>query len=235
MKDFYEDAGAYLLGALSPQEAQEFERAMEEDPELRAEVESLRVAVDALPSSPLQMTVPPDLKGRIMAVVNSEAELLRAAGPEADRPAPPRRRGLALPGWLSLRPGLALAACLLVLVIGAGIGGVLASNGTSNDQQVVVDAVLGEAQLIERKEGHSTLTATDLDPAGSGYVYQVWLQRGTDDPKPTNALFGARHDGTASVDVPGSLEGVDKVLVTKEPQGGSDVPTSAPIIEVRPA
>ncbi len=86
-----------------------------------------------------------------------------------------------------------------------------------------------------RDSGHSTLTATRLKPAGTGHVYQVWLQSGNAEPKPTNALFGAGKDGTASVDVPGSMKGVDKVLVTKEPEGGSAAPTTAPVIEVHPS
>ena len=63
----------------------------------------------------------------------------------------------------------------------------------------------------------------------------MWLQSGSEEPEPTNALFGARHDGTASVDVPGVVKDVDKVLVTSEPEGGSEAPTTAPVIEVHPA
>ena len=37
----------------------------------------------------------------------------------------------------------------------------------------------------------------------------------------------SRADGSAEVAVPGSLDGVEAVLVTDEPQGGSDAPTSA--------
>lgn len=234
MRDFYEDIGAYLLGALTPDEAMAFERAMAEDARLRAEVDSLRVAVEALPASPVQMMVPPDLKGRIMAVVESEAELQRAAaGPP--EPSKPRRRVVAVlrPGWWSLRPGLAVAASVLVLAVGAGIGGIIASQGGTETRTIA--AVHGHGRLIVRTEGHSTLTATGLDAAGAGRVYQVWLQRGSGEPKPTNALFDVRRDGTASVDVPGSLEGVDKVLVTNEPDGGSEEPTTTPRIEFHPA
>ena len=50
-----------------------------------------------------------------------------------------------------------------------------------------------------------------------------------------NALFGVSTDGSASVDVPGSLKGVGAVLVTSEPEGGSRVPTRQPILSVTPA
>ena len=43
-------------------------------------------------------------------------------------------------------------------------------------------------------------------------------------------LWSTRADGSADVAVPGSLDGVEAVLVTDEPEGGSDVPTKAPVI-----
>ena len=73
------------------------------------------------------------------------------------------------------------------------------------------------------------------NPSG-GRVYQVWLlQKGRMGPTPTNALFVTRSDGTASVDVPGDLHGVEKVLVTPEPPGGSAVPSTDPVIAVQTA
>lgn len=230
MTDHFEDVGAYLLGALSDEESEAFERELEHNDVLRAEVDYLRVAADALPASPIQLLPPPDLKARIMATVNAEAELLQAAGVGVDR-RPARSRSRRRTAWWSLRPGIAVAASVLVLAIGAGIGGLMASGGESTK---VVAAVHGNAQLLIRTSGHSTLTASGLKSPGPGRVYQVWLQRGSARPKPTNALFGARRDGTASVDVPGSMKGVDKVLVTKEPEGGSAAPTTAPVIEVHP-
>jgi hypothetical protein len=63
-----------------------------------------------------------------------------------------------------------------------------------------------------------------------GRIYQIWLDRdnGTA-PEPTEALFSVRK-GRASVNVPGDLSGVKRVLVTDEPVGGSEVPTRQPVI-----
>ena len=47
----------------------------------------------------------------------------------------------------------------------------------------------------------------------------MWVDRGGDAPEPTSALFSTRRDGSASVDVPGSLDGVRAVMVTDEPHG----------------
>jgi hypothetical protein len=62
-------------------------------------------------------------------------------------------------------------------------------------------------------------------------VYQVWLQRkGSDTAEPTDALFTVRPGGEATVEVPGSIDDVAAVMVTSEPDGGSDAPTRDPII-----
>ena len=227
----FDDVGAYLLGALDPDEHAAFEAEMERSPALRQEVDYLRVAAEALPASVEQVAPPPHLKGRIMAVVNAEAQLLEAAQPEPRR----RRSSFAVvkPGWWSLRPGLALALTLLMLVVGAG-GGLVARSALDGGERVVV-AEVGNARLIERDSGHSTLTVRNLEAPGFRRTYQVWLKPEGRPPVPTNALFSTRRDGTASVDVPGSLEDVEAVMVTNEPEGGSEAPTTDPVIVVSPA
>jgi anti-sigma-K factor RskA len=233
----WEDAGAaYLLGALDDGERRDFEAHLATCRECREEVARLRVATDALPASPRQLAPPPELKDRIMAIVNAEAELLRAAGPEADRvkPREPRRRF----AWWPPRPALALAVALLVLVVGVGAGivgsGGLGGGGT---RTVVAKVTVPEAsaKLIVREDDHSTLVTHGLPNPSPGRVYQVWIQHHGKDPQPTDALFDVRKDGSASVDVPGSLKGVEAVMVTSEPDGGSQVPTRQPVVVASPA
>jgi anti-sigma-K factor RskA len=235
------DTGAaYLLGALDEDERSGFEAHLAGCPACRAEVERLRVAADALPASPRQLAPPPELKDRIMAIVNAEAELLRAAGPEADRvrAAPARRTWSRRGGWWSLRPGLALAATALVLVLGVGAG-VLGSGGLGSDSTRTVPGKVtvagASAKLIVRDEDHSTLVTQGLPNPSPGRVYQVWIKHPGRDPEPTEALFDVRRDGSASVDVPGSMEDVEAVLVTSEPDGGSQVPTREPVVIASPA
>ncbi len=74
------------------------------------------------------------------------------------------------------------------------------------------------------------LVVQHFTPPPSGKIYEVWLVRGKRAPQPTNALFDVNADGNGDVDVPGSLKGVDQVLVTPEPAGGSKVPTHTPVI-----
>jgi anti-sigma-K factor RskA len=233
---------AYLLGALDEDERAGFEAHLIGCSVCREEVDYLRVATDALPVAARQVPPPPELKDRIMAIVNSEAELLRAAGPNADRvaAAPARRRfALRSGGRWSLRPSLALGAAVLAIAVGVGVGlagrGALDSSGSTRTVVAQVTVPDAAAKLIVRDEDHSTLVTHGLPHPSPGRIYQVWLKhRGRPDAEPTDALFNVRSDGSASVDVPGSMKDVEAVMVTSEPDGGSQVPTRKPVIVASP-
>jgi hypothetical protein len=225
--------GSYLLGALPPEEREDFTAHLQACPVCRRDAEELAIAADALPVSVPPVAPPPGLKGRIMAVVESEAELLAAAGEQADVPprAPARaraRRGF-LGGWL-LRPGVALA-CAAVLLVAGGIAGALLAAGGDETRTVVADTRAPDADVrLQIHDDASMLVARDMPAPPAGRVYQVWIKRPGRDPEPTSVLWSTRRDGSAEVAVPGSLDGVEAVLVTDEPQGGSDVPSKPPVI-----
>ncbi len=88
----------------------------------------------------------------------------------------------------------------------------------------------GAGASIKLADGTATLTAHGLPPAPEGRVYQVWIKRPGEDPEPTAALFTPAKDGSATAMVPGPLDGVEQMLVTDEPAGGSRVPTRRPFL-----
>lgn len=231
-----EDVGAYLLGALPPEEHDGFESHLAGCAVCRRDVEELKVASDALPVSVPLIRPPAALKDRIMAVVHSDAELLAAAGERADRPEPaaraPRRERRPFAAWF-LRPGVALA-CVLVLVAGVGLAAVL-SGGQDTRTVVASTQAPGADVRLEIRDDHSTLVARHMPAPPSGRIYQVWLKRPGRDPEPTSVLWSTREDGSAEVAVPGSLDGVEAVLVTDEPEGGSPQPTKPPVITAQAA
>ncbi|HYM56809.1 MAG TPA: anti-sigma factor [Solirubrobacteraceae bacterium] len=232
--------GAWLLGALPDDEAREFAAHLEECPVCGQDAASLRVAADALPASAPSLPAPPELKARIMAVAEREAQLLAAAGEGADQAEAAPRPARGRLRRLSLRPALVLPVTLALLVIG-GVAGLLGEQLLHDDARTVsarLDpsvAVPGARADLEIREDRAVLVARRLPAPPQGRVYQVWLDRGGSTPEPTSALFTTRGDGSASVAVPGSLRGVRQILVTDEPTGGSTLPTRRPIISVTPA
>jgi hypothetical protein len=180
-----------------------------------------------------------------MTIVEREAQLLEAAGPESDRaaqlsPEPRRRgRGRAWLGGLMPRPALALSLVLALLAVGAG-GALLGREALDPDPQVIAarvnPALEGDARASLEVDGErARLVGSNLPAPDAGHVYQVWLDRGGPAPEPTSALFSTRSDGSVSVDVPGSLEGVRAVMVTDEPAGGSEKPTGEVLLTASPA
>lgn len=236
-----DDVGSYLLGAMPDDEREAFEAHLAGCPRCRQDVEELRVAAEALPIAVPLMSPPAALRDRIMAVVDAEAELLAAAGRRADEPAavpapaPARRRA----GWTSwlLRPVAAAAAAVVLLAAGA-LGGVLARGGGDEPSARTVAAqttVPGAQVRLRVGEEASTLVARNMPAPPRGRVYQVWVKRPGRDPEPTSALWTPNRAGEADVAVPGSLDGVEAVLVTDEPLGGATVPSKTPVISASPA
>jgi anti-sigma-K factor RskA len=210
--------GAWMLGALPEEEAAGFKRHLDECAVCREDAAGLQVAVDALPASAAPHAPPPALKGRIMAVVEGEAELLQAAGPESDRL---QRRSGGRRSWLgglSLRPALALGLAALAI-------GFLASQALQGGpEKITAQVQSGGRATLEVQDGQGRLVASHLPDPPNGRVYQVWLDKGGPAPEPTNVLFTTSRDGSATADVP-SLDGVKRVMVTDEPSGGSRSPT----------
>ena len=115
-----------------------------------------------------------------------------------------------------------------LLVALATVGGIeLANSGGTSTR--VISASVGQAEL--RITGsHAELVVNRLPSPKPGHIYEVWVVRGTDAPAPTKALFSVTSSGAGVVDVPGSIRGVNTVLVTQEPGGGSPMPTSRAVI-----
>lgn len=236
-----ETVASYVLGALPEDEHERFATHLATCEECQTSVADLQVAADALPLAAVQLVPPPELKDRIMAVVRSEAQLQRAADTRGEEPAPaaaePRR-----PWWkrplLAVRPLPAAAAAAVLIALGV-VGGVLLSGGEDTrtvQGKVEIASAPNARASLELSDDATKLSVRNMPPPPSGKVYQVWLKRPAQDPTPTTALFRVDPSGSADVEVQrGKLKGVEQVLVTAEPDGGSMKPTSNPVIAVSTA
>jgi anti-sigma-K factor RskA len=223
-----DDAAAYVLGALEHDEHERFREHLAGCARCQAEVAELQPVVDELPASVPATIAPKEMRARILATVRAEAELLGAAGIGADRPAEAtrpwyRRKDFALGVAAAASAGVAALVAVLIAVGGASHTKVVPGEGIGNARTAEVS--------LTRRDGHSELVVKRMPQPALGRIYEVWLKRGTGEPKPTNALFSVTNGGSGEVDVP-NLHGIKEVLVTSEPAGGSLHPTSAPLIRV---
>ena len=214
-----DDLAAWALGALESAEAKRFERHLARCERCRADLRWLRPAVDALPAAVTQVAPPPRLRGELMATVRSEAR----------RAAAPRRRSR---GWLAI-PRPALAALGAAALVAAGVAG-YALRGDSEQaslQAQVTPAGRGaEAELVVEGDD-ATLHARDMPPLRRDQVFQAWIQEGDDGAVRPSTVFVAGSGGSATATIP-RVEGAARVMVTREPRGGSEQPTTAPLMRV---
>ena len=230
-----EALGAYALDALPTEEMHDVELHVRSCERCREELSALRLAVDVLPAAAPPLTVPPELKQRIMAVVTSEAQLLGATGAQADR-VPARRRFAARRRARPALAGLVAAAVAAAGAVGFVIGGGSSGGGSSRTVQARVlpaSAESASTRVALRLRGdRGTLLVRDLPPPPAQRIYQVWVQRSASSPVPAGVRFAIR---SGAVEIPHSLAGVDAVMVTAEPVDGSATPTRSPIVVARPA
>jgi anti-sigma-K factor RskA len=220
---FQDDVGAYLLGALDDDERSRFEAHAAACHVCQDEIDHLRVAADALPRSVEQHDPSPALKQRLMDEVKAELPA-GAATPRAPRR---RRRRFSM-------PRVAIAASAAALLVGLFTGYLVSSgsSGGSHTFAATVDARrvgAAHATLIAAKDGGpAELRVMGMPQLRSGQVYEVWLKRGSRiEP---GSLFSVNRMGDGVGAVPGGVDGVDAVMVTRERAGGAQQPTEVPVV-----
>jgi len=220
-------AAAYVLSALEQQEVERYREHLGGCAVCTADVARLQPVADSLATSVPRAVASQELRARVMASVRSEAELLHAAGAGADRPEPVR------PRWRMRRPQFLIAA--IAMGVGLLIGVAVIDTGSQAPTTHVTAAQvaslpLGAKAFLRQTGAHAELVVSGVSQPPRGKIYELWLARSGAAPQPTSALFGVTRAGDASVNVPGNLSGVRKVMVTAEPLGGSSQPTSSPVI-----
>ncbi len=219
------DTAAYVLGALEPAEAEAFRAHLATCVVCRDEVSAFQEVANLLPLTAAPQPVPSGLKARVMAEVNAEA---RTATPAATRSA----RRTRLPAWLTI-PNPAFAAAAVIAVLAIAIGAIVIGSGGSTTHVFHASVTWPGSATVHVSDGRGELVVNRMPAPPITKVYEVWLQRGDGRPQPTTALFSPTATGSGSVDVPGNLHGVSRIMVTPEPAGGSPAPTHAPVLIAR--
>jgi len=231
-----EDVAAYMLGALEPEQAAELERHAARCERCQAEIRWLTPALDALPEGVERLEPPRALRERVMSEVRMEAEPADAFAEE------PPNAGLfaRAADWLrelgsgpmGLRPVAGFAAAVLVVaaVAGFAIGGGLGSDDGGETTTLVAGKAPGvTAKMVSEGDG-GTLHLANVKQLPSDRVLEAWVQR-DGEIEAVEALFVPDREGRASTELP-DMDGVEVVMVTKEPSGGSESPTGEPLISI---
>ena len=208
-----------MLGALEPSEAEAFRKHMASCVVCRDEVASFQQVADVLPMSAPQYDLPRGLRRRVVRAVSAEPR----TAPRAERSTRPASAWLSVP-----RPALAAAAAVLAAL--AIVGGIALGTGSGGARVVQAQVTGAGTAQLRISGGRGELVMRGMPEPPAGHVYELWIQRGSAAPSPTRALFSVTSAGSGDVGVPGSLQGVQRVMVTPEPAGGSLTPTHAPVI-----
>lgn len=233
-------AAGYVLGALTRDEADAFERALSEDDELRREVAELRETAAMLAAQNVE-TPPPALKERVLARIRSDKGADLAA-----------RRMARRSSWLAA--GLAAS-----VVMAGGLGlqvSRLRSTLATRDSVLAVrerrvadlerqrnaifepgveltvltrpgDRPPGIQIFRDRDRRLLMLHAFRMTPVSPGRAYQLWLLPRGGAPIPSH-VFVPEPDGhylAESIPLPADLV-IEGYAITEEPAAGSPQPTT---------
>jgi anti-sigma-K factor RskA len=234
-----EDVAAYLLGALEPDAVTALERHAEGCERCREEIRWLRPALDALPEGVERLAPPPELRSRLLAEVEADAggavAGVRSEGRAASRGVSGRTaawlRDLGS-GPMGLRPvaGVAVAVLVVAAVAGFAIGGGIGSDSGDKTSTLLYGEPPGVTAKMVSEGDSGTLHLANVKQLPGDRVLEAWVQR-DGEVEAVPALFVPDREGRASTELP-DMNGVEVVMVTAEPRGGSPAPTSSPLVTI---
>jgi anti-sigma-K factor RskA len=218
-KNWSEDLAAYMLGALDPREAADFERHLEGCEHCQEELRWLEPAVHALPEEVERTEPPPQLRESLMAEVRADVR----AQP---RPAPSRPK--ARRWFLKPAVGFAVLALLVAGVVGYEVGKDGGDEKGGASTIVRYPDGMKVTMIQEGDGGRLELAGVPQPPEGK--VYEAWVEREGEIEAVPALIVPDRH-GHAETTIT-DMSGVKTLMVTVEPRGGSETPTGETVMEM---
>jgi anti-sigma-K factor RskA len=208
--EIHDQAAAYALDALDPEDRWTYERHLDTCDRCRDEVATLRDIAGELAYAADGPEPAPELRERILDAARAE--------PRTATVVPMRRR------WLF--PATAAAA---VAAACAAVGlGVWANSLRDAPPGARVIALEQRAGQLIVNDGRATLVLC-MDEPPAGKTYQAWVLKQGDLPYPAGLFRG----GCAAVPIEESVAPGNVVAVTLERAGGVDAPTSDILVAAR--
>jgi anti-sigma-K factor RskA len=222
------------VGALSDAERAELDAAIEDRPDLREELESLRAAAltmaDAVSEPP-----PPALRGRVLDAITTEPQEPPLAAPEPVAPVVPitatRRHRWVRWGAAAVAAAAVAIGVLVVSPFGGDDAGDHIADVLDNPTRTIdLSGELSGLRLVYSEAvGSTVLEGVGVSPPEGDDVLELWRIAGETAPEPMIREFRPEDDGSVAILMEGLNPGDDLFAVTQEPAGGSDQPTSEPV------
>lgn len=222
---FEELAGAYALGALTPEEQRQADEHVKQCPHCQATLHELSSVVNLLPMSIPIIEPSPLLKQRILASITTQDVQhipTSQVAPFTPTPTPITRRSRSV--WKRYLFALASAA-ILVLLIGSVIWNIflqqqIAQQATISNPVVYTlnsssgtDTIVGQIVYFPQQQV-TTLIVQGLPALSGSQIYQGWLLQG-DQPQSIGRL-DIQND-IASLRFQGNLQDYDTAAISLEP------------------
>jgi anti-sigma-K factor RskA len=229
-----EEVAAFALGVLDAEQVDDFREHLDRCKRCQDELRWLEPAVRALPETVEQQSPPPELKVRLMEEVRADLAAESRQARDGQRRERASRKGFREwlggldVGGLTWKPLAGMAA--VVLIVAAGVGYLVGNGGGSNIQTTEVQQPNGIVAKVVDEDGKGELRLTGVEQPKDGKVLEAWVARG-ESVEPVRATFTPDEAGNASTQIE-DLHGVDAVLVTEEPAGGTKAPTTEPFVSV---
>lgn len=230
-------AAPYALHALPDDEVGPFELHLVRCPSCRDEVDEIREVAARLGEAEA-VPLPPALKRRVL----DEIADVRPLPPLVERPGSSATHG----GWPRWWPRLTAAAAAALMIVVGVLATLLVDANRAIDERDDLRAQIEQVasapdmhRVADRSDGAKAVVMASrsadaavvmpvrMDPPPEGSVYQAWFIHGKD-----IRSAGVMHsqDGASKPLAAQGLRGATQVGITVEPEGGSEQPTTDPVM-----
>lgn len=225
---------AYALDTLPEEERLEFERYLSDNPSAQAEVEGLSSVASLLALAPPEQKQPARLRRSLMSQVRSEA---RESGSAYTAGSCHGSRE----GWAKrlFGPRGLGAVAVAAALIGLLVWNVSLQSEAQNLRDFQMSAYelqgSGEAEAVQGEvvkvdDQGAMLITTDLPDLPEDKTYEMWSIDEDQQAESCGIFKAGDSPAIQTMEQPISEE-VDTFAITVEPEGGSEQPTTEPIIE----
>lgn len=217
--DLHELVAAYALNALDDEDRATFEEHLGDCEQCTAALADLRDTAAALAFVPETVAPPAALRGRILETARAERTNVV-----------PLHRAARRTWGVGAVAAVAVAAAVALAIWNVSLHNSLDDARSASPQ--IVGLKGAEGNLAVASSGSAALFMCGIGKAPAGKTYEAWVITGG-----KAARAGEFQGSPRCVAIPlaRSVPSGSAVAVTVEPHGGSDQPTTTPIIQSEPA